>query len=1462
MAEGIAFSGLGKLGGAVVEKIGGCLEAPIGRQYRYIFCLNSNLENLENQLKNLETTRRGVQMGVDQAKRSARVISPSVEAWLDSVNEVTKEVERIVHDKPKVEKGCFNGWCPNLKLRYSLSKKAVKKTSCIERLQAESINFNCTRLSYNPLPLGVDSIPSKEFKVFESRISTMNEIIDSLKNDEINLIGLCGMGGIGKTTMVYEVAKRVKEENLFHEVAIAVVKQQPDMAKIQGDIAEMLGLELDKDSMIVRAGLLRRRLLASEENKRILVILDDVWEEFDWTDLGIPMVSGREGCKTIYTSRNQDLWHDVRTKKEIPLELLSEDEAWRLFRERAGDSADAPDLQPIAKQIVNGCGRLPLALVIIGSALSRKSKGHFIKHRWEDMLDRLTCTSSASADKRLSSSLELSYSYLEDKEAKHVFLLCCLFEEDQDIPIEGLVRYGMGLSLFEGIDELGKVRHRVYALVEDLKSCYLILDSKADECVKVHDVVRDVGISIASRDKGALVRHGVVFEWPRQVTYEHCTCISLLTKETIELPQGLSCPILEFLMLKCLNYNSIPFNFFEGMTELRVAALRDLNIPLSSLQFLSNLRTLCLENIPNGDMSVTGELWNLEILSFRHSSILELPKSIAKLANLKLLDLTACRHLKTIPPGVISGLVKLEELYMRGSGFRDWEGEDEKKGKNVSLREFKFLSNLNTLEIWISDASLLPSIPIFSRLAKYLIVVDFSWSWASVYPIQRQLILDFRMQIPSACGGIDSLLKGSECVHLNGQGSKDLVHELLRDGVQGLEHLKALSIFECDTPECLANTVNSIPQANSAAPAVFPILDSLRLSDLPDLREICHSPVAAGSFGKLSSLQVRGCGKLGNLFQLSIVRCLTLLKRLSIISCDIMEEVFVKESTEDVDVATIKIEFPKLEFLKLEGLPRLAGFCRGIDGIEFPQLKELRLKSLPQLKFLFLSRSNLPSDSQENHSAPFTSLFPQKATFPNLEVVELTQLENLEGLGHKHFSAGSLSKLKEVTVRHCDKLVNVCPSELLSRLRNLDKFILENCSLLDVVFELEEVDCYERNSDVFSLTECLALYDLPKMNYISKRDPLGLKFIHTLDVCDCDSLRYVFSPTMTNSIPLLQELKIRTCKMMSRIVAEENGLGEKSVDEVEFPQLRILRLYDLPNLVTFFPRSIATVVTSTDHLHNTVQALFNEKVAFPCLEELELEGLHNVNQIWCSELSNCSFSKLKGLRVEDCGLIEEIFGFGNLNVNDEGGQHVKFTGLTSMVLSRLDKLIDICKTDHQGIPLENLTYLNVSCCASLRNMFSPSMARGLVHLEKLIINDCSAMEEVVAKQEKEQEEEAGQERRIDRTLFPHLRGLKLINLPKLRNFCHVIHPLELPLLGQMSVMDCPKMGTFSLGCVSTPKLRSVDIDHKEAWKGNLNKTMQLLQEEDEDEDEDDWDEDWEEFFSYRKKKSTRGADDA
>ena len=56
---------------------------------------------------------------------------------------------------------------------------------------------------------------------FESRMLTMKRLMVALKDDNINLVGVRGMAGVGKTTLVREVAKQVKEEKLFDEVVIA-----------------------------------------------------------------------------------------------------------------------------------------------------------------------------------------------------------------------------------------------------------------------------------------------------------------------------------------------------------------------------------------------------------------------------------------------------------------------------------------------------------------------------------------------------------------------------------------------------------------------------------------------------------------------------------------------------------------------------------------------------------------------------------------------------------------------------------------------------------------------------------------------------------------------------------------------------------------------------------------------------------------------------------------------------------------------------------------------------------------------------------------------------------------------------------------------------------------------------------------------------------------------------------------
>ncbi|KAK7830149.1 disease resistance protein rps5 [Quercus suber] len=86
--------------------------------------------------------------------------------------------------------------------------------------------------------------------------------------------------------MAKEVAKRAKDDKLFDEVVMAVVSQNRDLSKIQGQIAEMLGLQLVEENPLVRAERLNNRL--SMDSKSVLVILEDVWDALDLEAVGIP----------------------------------------------------------------------------------------------------------------------------------------------------------------------------------------------------------------------------------------------------------------------------------------------------------------------------------------------------------------------------------------------------------------------------------------------------------------------------------------------------------------------------------------------------------------------------------------------------------------------------------------------------------------------------------------------------------------------------------------------------------------------------------------------------------------------------------------------------------------------------------------------------------------------------------------------------------------------------------------------------------------------------------------------------------------------------------------------------------------------------------------------------------------------------------------------------------------------
>lgn len=101
------------------------------------------------------------------ARRNLLKISSNGKSLLRNVNTTTAYVAAVLRrDRIEVDSGCFYGWCPNLKSRYSISTGANKITVDLIELQTER---NKPDLISFDRPIQSEDIPSNNGEVFDSR---------------------------------------------------------------------------------------------------------------------------------------------------------------------------------------------------------------------------------------------------------------------------------------------------------------------------------------------------------------------------------------------------------------------------------------------------------------------------------------------------------------------------------------------------------------------------------------------------------------------------------------------------------------------------------------------------------------------------------------------------------------------------------------------------------------------------------------------------------------------------------------------------------------------------------------------------------------------------------------------------------------------------------------------------------------------------------------------------------------------------------------------------------------------------------------------------------------------------------------------------------------------------------------------------------------------------------------------
>ncbi|KAG5554134.1 hypothetical protein RHGRI_011867 [Rhododendron griersonianum] len=661
-----------------------------------------------------------IEREVGEAKARGEKIEKHVLHWQQYADKLKNDIERLIEESTTNAKmRCIACSCPNIMWRYKLSKQAEEKIGNADKLIEKNDKFK--EISHpRPRPSGLESLSDKNYVNFDSRASIFKGIMDALKDSNINMIGVFGLGGVGKTTLVKEVGEQMRKDGTFNQVAIAVVSNDLNVKEVQSRLAGSLNFKFKAmaDDQEGRANELWNKFTNGDE---YLIILDDIWEEVKMEAIGIPCSNEKKGCKVVLTSRNEDLLSTImEVDRNFSIAILSSADAWTLFTKKVGNSIQSqPEINSLAHEVCERCKGLPVAINALGEALKGKQE-----HAWKtalDKLDKYMLTKIEGINPSVLASLRVSYDMLHSVDAKSCFLLCCLLAKDVEIPIDELMRLCVARNLLDQNPcTLDKARNAVRTVVDTLKSASLLTTGGHETVVKIHDVIRDVGISIAREEEAFLVDHGAL-RWPRNPTNGPLyKAMSINFKNIKGLPDGLVYPQLHTLMVDNAKLSDleVPDNFFNGMTQLVVLTftrMRMRRLP-SSLAKLTNLQMLYLNRCKLADIAMIKDLKsNLEVLSLRGSSIKALPPEIEQLTSLRLLDLQDCDELMVIPRSVISNLTSLEEVYFP-KGFEKWEAkkdeqQDTSSRDNSSLEELRgSLANgqLTTLHIDVSDIKTLP----------------------------------------------------------------------------------------------------------------------------------------------------------------------------------------------------------------------------------------------------------------------------------------------------------------------------------------------------------------------------------------------------------------------------------------------------------------------------------------------------------------------------------------------------------------------------------------------------------------------------------------------------------------------------------------------------------------------------------------------------------------------------------